>query len=258
MSFLSFSGERFRVVLDGPQSAPPLVLAHSLGTRLELWDAIVPRLAQRFRVVRYDARGHGESAAPDAVYSMGDLGRDLLNILDALDIEAAHLCGLSLGGMVGQWMAVNAPRRLRKMVLANTTAHAGPPRMWEGRIRHVRKSGVEPVADAVIESWFTPAFRAAHPTEVARVCAMIVGTPASGYMGTSCAMRDMDFREALKSVSVPALVIVGAQDRSTPPAWGDLIAAHLPGAARASLDSGHMSVIEQPGAFADLVEGFLK
>ncbi|MEW6124064.1 MAG: 3-oxoadipate enol-lactonase [Pseudomonadota bacterium] len=258
MSFLTFSGERFRVAIDGPQAAPPLVLAHSLGTRLELWDPIVPRLARHFRVIRYDARGHGESAAPDAVYSMGDLGRDLLNILDALEIPAAHLCGLSLGGMVGQWMAVNAPHRLRRLVIANSTAHAGPPRLWEGRIRHIRKSGVESVADAVIESWFTPEFRAADPAAVARVRQMIVDTPAGGYMGTSCAMRDMDFREVLKYVGVPALVIVGARDRSTPPAWGELIAAHLPGARREVLDCAHMSVIEMPEAFAGLVEDFLK
>lgn len=258
MSFLTFSGERFRIAMDGPETAPPLVLAHSLGTGLELWDSVVPRLSRRFRVIRYDARGHGESAAPDAVYSMGDLGRDLLNILDALAIPSAHLCGLSLGGMVGQWLAVNAPHRFGKAVLANTTAHAGPPRLWEWRIRHIRKAGVASVADAVIESWFTPEFRAAEPTAVARVRRMVVDTPASGYMGTSCAMRDMDFREALKEVRVPAMVIIGSRDRSTPPAWGELIATHLPGARREVLDCAHMSAIEMPDAFAGLVEDFLK
>ncbi|WP_127090741.1 3-oxoadipate enol-lactonase [Aquabacter cavernae] len=258
MSVLTFSGERFRVAIEGPEAAPPLVLAHSLGTRLELWDPIVPRLARRFRVIRYDARGHGQSTAPDAVYSMGDLGRDLLNILDALNLPSAHLCGLSLGGMVGQWMALNAPHRLKRVVIANSTAHAGPPRLWEGRIRHIRKVGLDAVADAVIESWFTPEFRAADPAAVARVRGMITDTPASGYMGTSCAMRDMDFREDLKRVKVPAMVIIGARDRSTPPAWGDLVAAHLPGARREELDCAHMSVVEMPDAFAGLVEDFLK
>lgn len=258
MSFLSFSGERFRVALDGPQTAPALVLAHSLGTRLEMWDSVVPALSRHFRVVRYDARGHGESAAPDAVYSMGDLGRDLLNILDALDIGKAHLCGLSLGGMVGQWMALNAPARLNRLVIANSTAHAGPPRLWEGRIKHIRRAGTASVADAVIESWFTPEFRAAHPKKVAPVRQMICDTPQAGYMGTSCAMRDMDFRAALKEVAVPAMVIIGARDRSTPPEWGELIAGHIPGARREVLDCAHMSSIEMPEAFAGLVEGFLK
>lgn len=258
MSVLTFSGERFRVLIEGPETAPPLVLAHSLGTRLEMWDAVAPRLAGRFRVIRYDARGHGQSAAPDAVYSMGDLGRDFLNILDALNIPAAHLCGLSLGGMVGQWLAVNAPHRLRRLVIANSTAHAGPPRMWEARIRHIRKEGTASVADAVVESWFTPEFRAARPEAVAPVRQMIVETPAAGYMGTSCAMRDMDFRPALPQVRVPAMVIIGSKDRSTPPAMGEFIAHHLPGARREVLDSGHMSAIEMPEAFAGLVEGFLK
>ncbi len=257
MPFLSFSGERFRIALDGTETAPPLVLAHSLGTSLEMWDSIVPRLAARFRVIRYDARGHGQSAAPDAVYSMGDLGRDLLNILDALNIPRVDLCGLSLGGMVGQWMALNAPGRLKRVVLANTTAHAGPPRLWEGRIKHIRAAGTASVADAVVASWFTPEFLAAQPAKVSPVRQMIVDTPAGGYMGTSCAMRDMDFREALKQVSVPAMVIIGARDRSTPDSCGDLIAAHLPGARREVLDCAHMSSIEMPEAFAGLVEGFL-
>ncbi len=258
MSVLTFSGERFRISLEGPETAPPVVLAHSLGTRLELWDAVAARLARSFRVIRYDARGHGESAAPDAVYSIGDFGRDLLNILDALNIPSAHLCGLSLGGMVGQWMAVNAPQRLRRLVIANSTAHAGPPRMWEARIRHIRREGVASVADAVVESWFTPEFRAAHPAQVAPVRRMIVETPAAGYMGTSCAMRDMDFRADLAQVRVPAMVIIGSKDRSTPPAMGELIASRLPGARREVLDCGHMSAIEMPEAFAGLVEGFLK
>ncbi len=257
MPFLHIAGERFRYETSGLRKGPALVLAHSLGTRLEMWDALVPHLAHRFHVIRYDARGHGQSAAPDAVYSMGDLGRDLINILDALDLPQVHLCGLSLGGMVGQWMAVNAPQRLHRLVLANTTAHAGPHRLWEGRIKAVRKSGTAPIADAVVESWFTPAFRQAAPAEVARVRTMVVETPAVGYAATSCAMRDMDFRHDLSHVRTPTLVVIGAQDRSTPPEWGELIAAHIPGARKAVLDTGHMSAIEVPEAFAAAVTGFL-
>ncbi|OYX14145.1 MAG: 3-oxoadipate enol-lactonase [Rhizobiales bacterium 32-66-8] len=251
------AGERFRIQIDGADTAPPLVLAHSLGTRLEMWDSLVPDLARTHRVIRYDARGHGESPAPDAVYGMGDLGRDLINILDAIGVARTDLCGLSLGGMVGQWMALNAPQRLRRLVLANTTAHAGPHRLWEGRIRAVRRAGTAPIADAVVESWFTPEFRAENPDTVARVRAMVVDTPASGYTGTSCAMRDMDFRHALRHITVPSLVIVGTRDRSTPPDWGDLIAAGIPGARRAALDAAHMSSIEQPAAFLAQLRAFL-
>lgn len=257
MPFLHIAGERFRYETSGLRKGPALVLAHSLGTRLEMWDALVPHLAHRFHVIRYDARGHGQSAAPDAVYAMGDLGRDLINILDALDLPQVHLCGLSLGGMVGQWMAVHAPQRLNRLVLANTTAHAGPHRMWEGRIKAVRKSGTAPIADAVVDSWFTPAFRQAAPAEVARVRTMVVETPAVGYAGTSCAMRDMDFRPDLPHVSVPTLVMIGARDRATPPEWGELIAAHIPGAQKLVLDTGHMSAIEAPEAFAAALGQFL-
>lgn len=257
MPFLHIAGERFRYETGGLRKGPALVLAHSLGTRLEMWDALVPHLAHRFHVIRYDARGHGQSVAPDAVYSMGDLGRDLINILDALDVPQVHLCGLSLGGMVGQWMAVNAPQRLDRLVLANTTAHAGPHRLWEGRIKAVRKAGTAPIADAVVESWFTPAFRQAAPAEVARVRSMVVETPALGYAATSCAMRDMDFRHDLAQVHTPTLVVIGAQDRSTPPEWGELIASHIPGAQKAVLDTGHMSAIEAPGDFAASLIRFL-
>jgi 3-oxoadipate enol-lactonase len=257
VSILDIAGERFRVQLEGKEGAPPLVLAHSLGTTLEMWDALTPHLTPHFRVIRYDARGHGQSSAPDAVYSMGDFGRDLLNILDRLGISGpVDYCGLSLGGMVGQWLALNAPHRVKRAVLANTTAHAGPHRMWEGRIKAVRRTGTAPIADAVIDSWFTPKFRAAHPDQVAKVREMIVHTAPGGYMGTSCAMRDMDFRPGLPHIKTPCLVIAGLQDRSTPPEWGELIAAHIPGAELVKLDAGHMSAIELPADFAREVLGF--
>lgn len=257
MSVLDIAGERFRFQIDGPQDAPPLVLAHSLGTALEMFDPVVPALARRFRVVRYDARGHGQSPAPDAVYAMGDLGRDLLNILDRLSLGPVDLCGLSLGGMVGQWMALHAPQRLRRLVLANTTAYAGPPRVWEGRIKAVRREGTAPIADAVIDSWFTPEFRARNPDAVAKVRAMIVATPAAGYIGTSCGMRDMDFRPDLPRITTPTLVIVSEQDRATPPSWGEAVAAAIPSSQLVRLPGGHMSPIEQPDAFAGAVAGFL-
>ncbi len=257
MSVLDIAGERFRFQIDGPQDAPPLVLAHSLGTSFEMFDPVVPALARRFRVVRYDARGHGQSSAPDAVYAMGDLGRDLLNILDKLALGPVDLCGLSLGGMVGQWVALHAPQRLRRLVLANTTAYAGPPRVWEGRIKAVRHSGTAPIADAVVDSWFTPEFRARNPDAVAKVRAMVVATPASGYTGTSCGMRDMDFRPDLPRITTPTLVIVSEQDRATPPAWGEAVAAAIPAARLVRLPGGHMSPIEQPEGFAAAVTGFL-
>ncbi|GGF67096.1 3-oxoadipate enol-lactonase [Azorhizobium oxalatiphilum] len=258
MSVLEIAGERFHFRIDGPDSAPPLVLGHSLGTTLELFDRVVPALSQRFRVIRFDFRGHGGSTAPDAVHGMGDLGRDLINLLDGLKLGAVDFCGLSLGGMVGQWMAIHAPRRLKRLVLSNTTAYAGPPRIWEARIKAVRRTGTEPVADAVIESWFSADVRARMPDEVAKIRAQIVATPAVGYAATSCAMRDMDFRADLARITTPTLVIVSDDDRSTPPVWGEAVAAGIPGAKLVRLPGGHLSVVEQPETFSAAVLDFLR
>lgn len=257
MAYLDLSGERFRVETQGPADAPALVLSHSLGTHLGLWDEVAPRLARRRRIVRYDARGHGMSAAPDQAYSMGDLGRDVLAILDRLGLERVDFCGLSLGGMVGQWLALNAPQRLSKAILANTTAYAGPARAWEGRIRQVRRHGMASIADPVIDSWFSPAFRARAPERVAEIRQMVVETSPAGYGGTSCAMRDMDFRHALGAITTPVLVLVSSEDKATPPAWGEAVAKGVPGARLARLEGGHLSAVEQPEAFAQAVEEFL-
>lgn len=257
MPVLDLSGERFRVELAGPQEGPPLILSHALGLDLGMWDQVVPRLAATRRVVRYDARGHGQSAAPDQVYGMGDLGRDVLALMDRLGIASADFCGLSLGGMVGQWLALHAPARLNRLVLANTTAHAAPTRFWDQRIRAVRREGLAPVAGPVVDSWVSPAFRAAAPGQVATLVERVATTPAAGYMGTCCAMRDMDFRHDLARIGVETLVIVSQEDRSTPPAWGEAIAAAIPGARLERLAGGHLSAVEQPEAFARTVDGFL-
>ncbi|MGU3495350.1 3-oxoadipate enol-lactonase [Xanthobacteraceae bacterium A53D] len=258
MSVLEIAGERFHFRIDGAETAPPLVLGHSLGTTLDLFDRVVPALSQHFRVIRFDFRGHGGSTAPDAVHGMGDLGRDLINLLDGLKLGAVNLAGLSLGGMVGQWMAIHAPRRLKRLVLANTTAYAGPPRIWEARIRSVRRTGTEPIADAVIESWFSADVRARMPDEVAQIRAQIVATPAVGYAATSCAMRDMDFRPALHRITTPTLVMVSENDRSTPPEWGEAVAQGIAGAKLVRLPGGHLSAVEQPEKFAGAVLDFLR
>ncbi|MEP9353847.1 3-oxoadipate enol-lactonase [Xanthobacter sp. KR7-65] len=257
MPLLDVAGERFRVEVTGPEGAPPLILSHSLGCTLGMWDEVVPLFAANRRVVRYDARGHGESAAPDQVYAMGDLGRDVLALMDRLGLATADFCGLSLGGMVGQWLALNAPQRLTRLVLSNTTAHAGPARFWDHRIKAVRKDGTGPIAESVIDSWFGPAFKAKAPARVAAVRTMVTGTKPSGYMGTSAAMRDMDFRAELPRISTATLVLVSDDDRSTPPAWGEAIAAAIPGARLERLPGGHLSAIEQPEAFVRAVSRFL-
>jgi 3-oxoadipate enol-lactonase len=242
---------------DGDADAPVLLLSNSLGTNMAMWDAQVTRFAQSFRVVRYDVRGHGASDVDERPYPFARLGMDALAVLDSLGIARASFCGLSMGGMVGQWLGVHTGDRLDRLVLANTAAFMPPPEMWNARIAAVRERGMEAVVDAVIARWFTPGFRERQPAEVARIVAMLHATPATGYAAACAAIRDMDQRAGLSRIAVPALVIVGTHDPSTPPEDGEAIAASIEGAAVARLDAAHLSNVEQPEAFVTQTLAFL-
>ncbi|MDJ1158401.1 3-oxoadipate enol-lactonase [Chelatococcus sp. SYSU_G07232] len=257
-STLVIGGETFNIQIDGADCAPVLMLSNSLGTDLSMWDAQVAEWARHFRVLRYDSRGHGKSTAPDRPYSIAELGRDALNILDALGIAKAHWCGLSKGGMVGMWLATHAPERFGRVVLANTSAHMGPPDLWNGRIRTVRKDGMAGVVDAIIERWFTPGYRAQAPAALAAVRQVILATPPHGYAGCCSAIRDMDQREAIRAIALPTLVIVGSADPATPPAVGELIRERIANSQLVTLEAAHLSNLEQPEAFTQAVLRFLK
>lgn len=242
-------GCRLAYRLDGPREAPVLLFANSLGSRLEVWDAQAAAFAGPYRVLRYDGRGHGRSDAPAGAYGLDRLGRDAVALLDALEIERAHVCGLSLGGVIGQWLGFRAPERLRSLVLANTAAFMGPPDPWEGRIAAVRSGGMAALTESVLARWFTPAFLASAPDRVAAVREMLLGTPAAGYAGCCAAIRDMDLRPTAPLIRTPVSVIVGAHDPSTPPAEGRWLAEAIPEARLVTLDSAHLSNVEQAGAF---------
>jgi 3-oxoadipate enol-lactonase len=258
MPIMKLERGHFNVELAGSHSAPPLMLSNSLGTDLGMWDDQMPELAQRFHVIRYDSRGHGRSIAGPGPYSIAELAADALAILDQLGLERVHWLGLSKGGMVGQWLLTHAPQRLRKTILSNTAACMPPANNWNGRIRTVRAKGMLAITPAVLERWFTPEFRQRQPAKVARIAAMLHATPVEGYAGCCAAIRDMDQREALRSVTGrDVLVITGARDPSTPPADGDLIRHSIKGARGVSLDAAHLSNIEQPQAFTRAVLEFL-
>jgi len=257
MPLMQIGSDHFYIEVAGPESAPPLMLSNSLGTTLRMWDDQMAELTKRFHVIRYDSRGHGASIADDTPISIARLGHDALAILDKLGIEKTHWLGLSKGGMVGQWLLANAPHRLRRVVLANTGARMGPPNNWNGRIRTVRSKGMAAITQAVVDRWFTPEFQAASPEAVARVAALIGGTPAIGYANCCAAIRDMDQREAIRSATNPVLVIVGTQDPATPPEAGELIRDAIPGARLVALEAAHLSNIEQPQAFTRAVLEFL-
>lgn len=254
---LHLPGGSVRVLVDGPDDAPALVVAHSLAAHSGMWDAQVPAWARRLRVVRYDLPGHGGSAPPVGPVSIADFGRQALALMDALSIARAHWCGLSLGGMIGLWLMANAPERIGRSVLAHTAAHLGPRVIWDGRIVSAARGGIEPLVEPTLALWFSDAFRRRDPEAVERARAMIRMTSVAGFQAGCAAIRDMDLRGALSAIPHPALVIVGRQDRGTPPEHGLAIAAALRGAEALTLDSGHFGHMEEPGAFADAVERFL-
>lgn len=257
MPMIDLEGEPFHVRIDGPQDAPVLVLSNSLSSDLTMWDAQVETWAKRFRVVRYDQRGHGESVVGQGPYAMSQLAGDALAIMDTLGIAKAHWCGLSMGGMVGMWILTHAPERIDRAVLANTAAHMGPPELWDGRIRTAQQGGMAALVDATIERWFTGRFIAQAPQTIARVRRMILDTPSAGYIGSCSAIRDMDQRETVRVVTNPTLVIIGSHDPATTPAAGRAIHEAIAGSRSTTLDAAHISNIEQPEAFTREVAEFL-
>ena len=205
---------------SGSGDGTVLVFSNSLGSDLHMWDKVLPSLESRYRILRYDMRGHGKSSIPPGPYTAGQLGSDLLFLLDHLKLGRVHLCGLSLGGLVSMWMGIHEPRRVDRMILANTAASFGPPEKWEERIAMVQSSGMEPMALATLERWFTPGFREQHPDEMQAVRRMISATDALGYAGCCGVLRNTDLRGDIAAIEAPCLVIAGTHDPATPPADG--------------------------------------
>jgi 3-oxoadipate enol-lactonase len=244
--------------LDGPESAPVLMLSNSLGTNLHMWDEQVAPLTRNFRLLRYDRRGHGKSSVPKGPYTMERLGRDVLNVLDGLGIKKINWCGLSMGGMVGMWLGANASNRIDKLILSNTSSYFPDKTAWEGRIKMVREKGLAGIVDANMERWFTKDFRERAPQTMAKMREMFVATNVEGYIGCAEAIRDMDHRPLLPNIAVPTLVIAGRQDPATTLEAGEFICEHIPGAKIAVLEAAHIANMEQPKVYADTVSGFLR
>jgi 3-oxoadipate enol-lactonase len=241
--------------INGPYDAPVVVLSNSLGASLEMWAPQIPALSVRFRVLRYDQRGHGDSPVPPGPYDIDDVGQDVLDLLDRAGIERAHFCGLSMGGMTGMWLAANAPERIDRLVLLCTSAHFGNPEMWIERAATVREQGTEAVAEAGIGRWFTDGFREREPAVAARFRAMIASQPDEGYAELCGVLERLDLRNDLPRIAAPTLVVAGAQDPSTPPdPHARLIAERIPGARLEVLDPGaHLINVERAETVTDLI-----
>jgi 3-oxoadipate enol-lactonase len=235
--------------VSGPADAPVVVLSHSLGSTLAMWDRQLAALAG-YRVVRYDLRGHGRSPVPSGPSTVDDLGGDLVALLDRLEIERASLAGVSIGGKASMWLAAHRPERVDRLVPCFTSAHLPPPEAWRERAELVTAQGTEAVADAVVARWFTPAFAKTEPAEVRRFRDIIAATPAAGYASCCRAIEVDDLRPVLGSITAPTLVITGRDDPATPPEHGEAIAHGIPGARLLILDgAAHLGNVEQAAAF---------
>ncbi len=239
--------------------ASVLVLGNSLGTTAAMWDPVVPALAARRRLVRYDHRGQGASPAPPGPYAIADLGRDVVALLDRLEIDRAAYCGVSLGAMVGLWLAAHVPDRIESLVVCSGSAHLGNPDAWVERAQTVRAAGsTAPIADAVVGRWLTADFAARRPDIAAWLRAMVLASPAAGYAACCGVLERLDLRAELARITAPTLVVAGSEDTSIPPEHGRAIAAAVP-AARLELLSpaAHIPMAECPEAVAALILGHL-
>lgn len=254
------NGISINYTLEGPASAPVVTLSHSLATNLSMWDPQIPALASRYRVLRYDTRGHGGTDAPEGAYSLDQLAEDARALLRALGIGRTHFVGLSMGGFIGQILALKYSQMLQSLVLCDTTSRvpADAKPMWDERMRVAQSQGMEPHVEPTIGRWFTAPFREQRPDVVNPVRAMIRATQPAGYIGCCHAIATLDLTDRLQAISVPTLVIVGEEDPGTPVAASRTIHERIKGSELVILKSAsHLSNVEQPEAFNQAVTGFL-
>jgi len=244
--------------IQGAANAPALVLSNSLATNFGMWEAQIPDLHKHFRVLRYDTRGHGQSEVTPGPYSFEQLGRDVLALADEVDMDKFSFCGLSMGGVTGMWLGINAGHRLHKLALCSTAAKIGNPDTWNARIEAVRKGGMKSIAAATMERWFTAPFREREPQAVERIKHMVESSSSDGFIANCEALREADFREGITAIRTPTLVISGTHDTGTTPADGKFLAKQIPGARYVELDAAHLSNIEQQKQFTEEVSAFLQ
>jgi 3-oxoadipate enol-lactonase len=247
-------------VFSGERDGAVLMLGSSLGTTLSMWDPELQELSRGRRLVRFDHRGHGGSPAPPGPWEIADLGRDVLELLDALELEKVSYAGVSLGGMVGMWLAANAPERIERLVIVCSSAYLPPAEAWAQRAAAVTAAGsVGAVSATVLERWFTPAFAQERPEVMSWMDAMLRACPPAGYAGCCGVIERLDLRGELPAIVAPTLVIAAAEDPSTPPAHSELIAAAIPAAALRVLEHGaHLVAVERPGEVSVLIDRHLE
>ncbi|NYT61784.1 3-oxoadipate enol-lactonase [Alcaligenaceae bacterium] len=257
MPYADLGNSRIFYLVDGPENAPWLVLSNSLGANADMWSRQVSQLARHFRVLRYDSRGHGHSSTPEGEYSMADLGGDLSNLLKHLNIEKAHVCGLSIGGMTAMWLALAHPEQVDRLVLCNTSSRIGSIASWQERIATVNANGVESMAYELIQRWLSANYLAKHPESSQTLIDMIRRMSTSGYAATCAALRDADLDAEVQRITAQVLVVGGKHDLATTPEATLALTAKIPGAQYYELDAAHISNWEQPSVFSNKLIEFL-
>jgi len=244
--------------LDGPEAAPVVVLSHSIATTMDMWRGQVPALAQQFRVLRYDMRGHGESAAPAGPYDFEMLAADVVGLLDHLKIDRAAFVGISISGMIGQALGVKHGHRLRGLVLSNTTSDPPPPEMWDQRIADAEKGGMETQVQSTLGRWFTEPYRRANAAVMDWIAAMIRNTPVNGFVGCGRAIQGLGFANHLRNITAPTLIMTGDQDPGTTVAMAKTLSNRIPQAQMQIIKgASHLSAIEKEAAFNTLLSIYL-
>jgi len=241
----------------GLGDSPVLVMSHALGTNLELWDYQVEALRGSFRILRYDSRGHGKSPDGHGPYTISLLASDVLALLDERNIQNAHFCGISMGGLVGQYLAIHHPERISSLVLSNTAARVGTCEKWDRRIREVTKAGIAAVLDEVLEGWFSARFRSTGPPIADSLAQALKATSPEGYIGTCHALRDADLSQLVGSVNAPTLIIAGTEDQATTLEASRFLHEKIRGSELIALECGHLACAEVPVEFTDQLNKFL-
>ncbi|CAH0994401.1 Putative aminoacrylate hydrolase RutD [Emticicia aquatica] len=243
--------------IQGTPNSPVLVFSNSLGSEMLMWDELIPYLLPYFRVLQYDTRGHGGTEKTPEPYTIALLGNDLLELLDSLQIQEFYFCGLSMGGLIGQWLGVHHSDRLKKLIISNTGAKIGNDERWNGRIETINKNGMQAIVDDTIERWFTESFRKNNEKRVAETKAMFLRSDVLGYSNCCAAIRDADFREDLSKISAETLVITGDEDPVTNVEQATFLVKNIPNATLEILPARHLSSTELPKKFSETLINFI-
>nr|WP_209399771.1 3-oxoadipate enol-lactonase [Pseudozobellia sp. WGM2] len=243
--------------IQGTPNSPVLVFSNSLGADMSMWNELVPYLLPYFRVLQYDTRGHGQSEYTDGPYTIKLLGQDVIDLLDELKIDKVYFCGLSMGGLIGQWLGINHPERLHKLIISNTNSKIGTVEGWNDRIKTINEIGMQAIVDATMEKWFTESYHQTHPSRVAEMKKIFLANRPEGYTACCAAIGHADFREDIKQIQLETLIITGDEDAVTNVAQAEIMQKEIAGAELKVFHARHLPSTELPAYYAETLINFI-